>query len=52
MSDLNRSDRSESAANTHDVPSGVDQKPNAKSYLPLWFLLTFALVVACGVLTK
>ena len=35
-----------------DVAPDSAQTPLATSYLPLWFLLAFVAVVACGVLTK
>jgi hypothetical protein len=52
MSDQQVSDRKDEAAKAGDVPASSAQAPLATSYLPLWFLLAFVAVVACGVLTK
>lgn len=52
MSDQHISDRKDEAAKAGDVAPDSAQTPLATSYLPLWFLLAFVAVVACGVLTK
>ncbi len=51
MSNSNVSDRNAAAPVTDDETTPL-QKPLATSYLPLWFLVAFVCVVACGVLTK
>jgi hypothetical protein len=52
MSDSDISDRNAAAAPVTDDETSALQKPLATSYLPLWFLVAFVCVVACGVLTK
>jgi hypothetical protein len=52
MSQSDRSDRRAKAAESNDAELPAPKQPLATSYLPLWFLLAFCAVVACGVLTK
>jgi hypothetical protein len=51
MSDSDVSEKGE-AAELHPDLAQLRQKPLATSYLPLWFLLAFAIVIAYGLLTK
>jgi hypothetical protein len=52
MSDRHLSDRTDESAQNGDVQPKTAPTQLATSYLPLWLLLAFAAVVACGVLTK
>jgi hypothetical protein len=50
MSDSDVSEKRE--AEIHPDLAALRKQPLATSYLPLWFLLAFAIVIAYGVLTK
>lgn len=52
MSDQQLSERKDGAAQASDVQPNAAPTQLATSYLPLWFLIAFVAVVACGVLTK
>ena len=51
MSDSDVSEKGE-AAELHPEVVRLRKQPLATSYLPLWFLLAFAVVIVYGLLTK
>jgi hypothetical protein len=51
MSDSDVSEKRE-AAELHPDVAQLRKQPVATSYLPLWLMLAFAIVIAYGLLTK
>jgi len=52
MSEQHVSEPKDEAAKAGDAEPSTSEPRLATSYLPLWLLLAFAVVVACGVLTN